>query len=47
VGTLHTSKLNLGETLYQGDYELREDGEFWPKHRASDETGDPEVEDIE
>lgn len=44
--TLHTPKLKIGETLFQGDYELR-DGEYWPKHHASEETGEPKVEDIE
>jgi hypothetical protein len=45
--TLHTPTLNIGETLYQGDYELREDGAYWPKHSASEETGEPKVPDVE
>lgn len=41
------TNMNIGTTVFADDYQRREDGDYWPKHRASDETGESKVEDIE
>jgi len=39
--TLGAEKFDIGTTVYVDEFELREDGAYWPKHHASKEAGEP------